>query len=652
MENRIDKKVLEYVGIYKTKKPTQEKIDLALKAKEELTKLTNLNIERVYIVDEYAWEKNDKYQSFCFLTDVRIKEIDKKFEIVKKYAYKTNINILFWSMCQFEKRKSNPTELDYYIENYGNKIYDSGKLVDIDERVKTTRYAAIADYYRYIKTFQGYNPEAWMRILLQIYSLKMDYPINEDKDLAETIEYVKYISQDKYILTAIKDFNKKDVDKFNICERLEKYIKKLKQIRPAMVLENEPSMKIYERYSDIKNKGGEISISNLTKENLYIMEVIQRKMPDQIAELFNTDKSKILGLRKKFGYKVSDSFWYEAVGDLVSKAINETKLYSPYDVLKRIGIFNFERHTYSILSYINDGQKYLLKEFWKLTDGERHGVEKNFSKSARDVYFRAYLCAELLKQNGFIEETEYLTYRITKKGKKLMERLSYRNIDELNLIEISNITGKADFYGLSIIKLDNENIFFHGSAEQFEEYKEMEEEKNLNDVKEKEGLIEVKFEDIKVKRNINKKEKTQSKKIKTDYKQINLSKEKVGKDSEELIYNLEKEKLLKENRSDLAQLVFWESKENGDGAGYDIRSYEKKNEEYVEIYIEVKGTNKSVNEPFEISKNEIETSNKYKEQYYIYRVGNVYTNPKFYKINGRIKDNFSLEATSFKARKK
>lgn len=40
----------------------------------------------------------------------------------------------------------------------------------------------------------------------------------------------------------------------------------------------------------------------------------------------------------------------------------------------------------------------------------------------------------------------------------------------------------------------------------------MEEEKNLNDVKEKEGLIEVKFEDIKVKRNINKKEKTQSKK--------------------------------------------------------------------------------------------------------------------------------------------
>lgn len=77
MENKIDKKILEYVGVYKTKKPTQEKIDLALKVKKELTKLTNLNIERIYIMDKYAWGKNDKYPSFCFLTDVRTKEIDK-----------------------------------------------------------------------------------------------------------------------------------------------------------------------------------------------------------------------------------------------------------------------------------------------------------------------------------------------------------------------------------------------------------------------------------------------------------------------------------------------------------------------------------------------------------------------------------------------
>ena len=117
-----------------------------------------------------------------------------------------------------------------------------------------------------------------------------------------------------------------------------------------------------------------------------------------------------------------------------------------------------------------------------------------------------------------------------------------------------------------------------------------------------------------------------------------------------MIYDLEREKLIIENREDLAEKVLWVSKEKGDGAGYDIKSFEKKRRK---IYIEVKGTNKSINEPFEISMNEIEASNKYGEQYYIYRLGSVYSKrPKFYKINGRIEDNFNLEAISFKARKK
>lgn len=120
-----------------------------------------------------------------------------------------------------------------------------------------------------------------------------------------------------------------------------------------------------------------------------------------------------------------------------------------------------------------------------------------------------------------------------------------------------------------------------------------------------------------------------------------------------MIYDLEREKLIKEGREDLAEKVLWVSKEIGDEAGYDVRSFEKKEGKYIEIYIEVKGTNKSINEPFEISMNEIEASNKYGKQYYIYRVGSLHSKrPKFYKINGRIEDNFNLEAISFKARKK
>lgn len=179
------------------------------------------------------------------------------------------------------------------------------------------------------------------------------------------------------------------------------------------------------------------------------------------------------------------------------------------------------------------------------------------------------------------------------------------------------------------------------------------EEKIELDGKEDIDIEEVSFEDVAVKQKSNSEEKSQTRRTKADYNKINISKEKVGKDSEKLVYDLEKERLINENREDLAKRVFWESEENGDGAGYDIRSFEKKDGEYIEIYIEVKGTNKSINEPFDISKNEIEASNKYKDQYYIYRVANIYSNkPKFYKINGRIEDNFNLEATSFKARKK
>lgn len=652
MEQRIDKKVLEYMGIYKTKEPTQEKINLALKVKDDLTKLTNLKIERVYLMDEYAWGENDDEPSICFLTDVRVKELDESFMLVEEYAYKNNINILFWSMCQFEKRKNNPTELDYYIENYGSKIYDSGKLVDTDERVKTTRYASMMDYHRYMSTFQRHNPEPLMRTLLQIYALKIDYPSNEERDLEQTIEYIKHISKDENVLNAIQEFSKEDADKFKVCEDLEEYIKNLKQIRPKMELENKPSMKVYERYLDIKNKEGKLNISNLTKENLYTMEVIQDKMPYDIAKLFDTDENEILKLRKKFGYKVLDSIWYKGIGELIAKAVDQD-MDNAYAVLKSTGIFNFEKHTYDILKYMRDGQKYLLKEFWKLTNGERQGIERSHATTSKDVYFRAYLCAELLKQNGLIEETQYLTYRITKKGKDLLDKLAYRNIEELNLIEICKIQRTADFYALSVIKLIDGDFLFCGNSDELDKYCENEEEEEIIEfVEEDKGITEISFDDVLVKETPKKKEKSQTKRTKADYNQINISKEKVGKDSEKLIYDLEKERLIKENRSDLAEAVLWESEENGDGAGYDIRSYEKRNGQYIEIYIEVKGTNKSVNEPFDISKNEIEASNKYKKQYYIYRVGNIYTKPKFYKINGRIEDNFSLEATNFKARKK
>ena len=51
----------------------------------------------------------------------RIKDLHEARDILSVYAKQENISILFWSLCQFEKRKNVPTEEDYYIERYGIK---------------------------------------------------------------------------------------------------------------------------------------------------------------------------------------------------------------------------------------------------------------------------------------------------------------------------------------------------------------------------------------------------------------------------------------------------------------------------------------------------------------------------------------------------
>lgn len=701
MDKRIDKEVLEYMEIYKTKKVTEEKIKLAQKTKEELSKLTGLKVEKIYVFSEYAWGKSDETPAFCFLSDVRIRDLNEKLIDISEYAGRNNMEILFWSMCQFEKRKNNPTELDYYIENYGVKIYDTEKIAEIDERVKATEYASKMDLYRWYYKFQKNNPKSLLRSLLEIYALKIDYPVNINQKLENTIEYIKHISADKNVLNKIEEFNKEGADQLQICNELEKYIKSLKQIRPQMKGENIATMDVYGRLLDIKNKKGSVNISNLTKENLYTMRIMQDKMPYEIAALFDINEKEITKMCKNFGFKVIDSTWCRHIGGLIAKAVDQD-MDRAYRVLKMTGVFNFEKHTYDILKYMRDGERYLLKEFWKLVKGKREGLELEKATTAKDVYFRAYFCAELLKQNDFISEVDFLTYKITKKGKDLLERLNYMEIEELNLIEIAKITGEANFYALSIMKLNNGELMYCANADELDKYsKELEEwreaefeeefdaklskntdknveenenlyvepnkneeiENRVNDnrvmgkigdnAEDKREIIEVSFEDIKVKEKSKNTVKTQTSRGKADYNKINLSKEKIGKDSEKLVYDWEKERLKKEQREDLAKKVFWESEENGDGAGYDIKSFEKRNGEYVEIYIEVKGTNKSINQAFDISINEIEASNKYSDRYFIYRLGEIYSDvPKFYKINGRIEDNFELEAVNFKARKK
>jgi hypothetical protein len=75
----------------------------------------------------------------------------------------------------------------------------------------------------------------------------------------------------------------------------------------------------------------------------------------------------------------------------------------------------------------------------------------------------------------------------------------------------------------------------------------------------------------------------------------------LGKQGEELVFKYERSRLLGAGRDDLASKLEWTSVERGDGAGYDIRSFEL---DGADRLIEVKTTNGSATTSFFLSENE------------------------------------------------
>lgn len=116
---------------------------------------------------------------------------------------------------------------------------------------------------------------------------------------------------------------------------------------------------------------------------------------------------------------------------------------------------------------------------------------------------------------------------------------------------------------------------------------------------------------------------------------------------EKLVMAYEEEKLRLAGREDLIEKIKWISKED-DGTGYDILSYDENGNE---IYIEVKATEGNDNSIFYISVNEINTMNKYKFNYYIYRVFNLKTdNPEVFILDYEsFKNNISLSVNNYVA---
>ena len=132
-----------------------------------------------------------------------------------------------------------------------------------------------------------------------------------------------------------------------------------------------------------------------------------------------------------------------------------------------------------------------------------------------------------------------------------------------------------------------------------------------------------------------------------DFAEREVGNRRMGKRGEEFALQFEKNRLTLLNRDDLAKEVEWTSKEKGDGAGFDIRSFNPENEK--ELYIEVKTSNCGKYQPFYISANEVTFSKLNSEQYSLYRVFNFNKAPKLFMLPGDISRNVQLMANTYKA---
>ena len=136
---------------------------------------------------------------------------------------------------------------------------------------------------------------------------------------------------------------------------------------------------------------------------------------------------------------------------------------------------------------------------------------------------------------------------------------------------------------------------------------------------------------------------------KIDHAENDAQKRKWGKLGENLVFQQEQADLAQRGRPDLADKVRWVSQEDGDGLGYDIRSYHYSSGE--ERWIEVKTTRcRSEKTPFFLTENERQVAEANSEIFRLVRVFDAARpGPKAFKLRPPLEDQLDLHAINYRA---
>lgn len=119
-----------------------------------------------------------------------------------------------------------------------------------------------------------------------------------------------------------------------------------------------------------------------------------------------------------------------------------------------------------------------------------------------------------------------------------------------------------------------------------------------------------------------------------------------GRAGELLVLDRERRVLVHHGRRDLAEQVRHVSVEDGDGLGFDIRSFTLAGQER---FLEVKTTVRSERQPFYVSANEVDFSDEVPDQFTLVRVFHLERRPGCYEMSGSLRKTAELRPDTFVA---
>jgi hypothetical protein len=134
--------------------------------------------------------------------------------------------------------------------------------------------------------------------------------------------------------------------------------------------------------------------------------------------------------------------------------------------------------------------------------------------------------------------------------------------------------------------------------------------------------------------------------VRINYAEREAANRSLGTAGEEWVFNHERSRLESLGYPDLAARVRWVSRDDGDGLGYDIASF---NMDGSPRWIEVKTTRQGKYAAFYISAGEVAFARENTEKFYIYRVFNFGDATGLFILSGVVESHVRLTPTSYRA---